>query len=68
MKKIIEIGTKVEVNNILKGMIISATIRKQSITYEVQQMEEDAVRVFFAADWEITSDHSDESIMVKFIK
>ena len=63
MKKIISIGTNVTVNNILQGMVISVSLRKNSITYEVQITEEDNMKTFWANDWEITSNHKYETIL-----
>ena len=38
-------------------MIISVTLRKNAIIYEVQQTNENGVIVVWANDWEITSSH-----------
>ena len=42
---IIPVGEKVTVNDNFEGMIISISLRKNSIVYEVQQTNEDGIRV-----------------------
>ena len=63
MLSIIPIGTKVEVNNAFKGIIISASIRKTAVVYEVQQTREDGITAIWANDWEITSKHKEMTII-----
>lgn len=63
MIKVIPIGTIVEVNNKFKGMIISISIRKTTIVYEVQQTTKDNVFCVWVNDWEITSKHKQHSII-----
>lgn len=63
MIKIIPIGTNVEVNNTFTGMVISASIRKTHVVYEVQQTREEDMYSLWANDWEITSTHKEKTII-----
>ena len=63
MIKVIPIGTTVEVNNKFKGMIISISIRKTTIVYEVQQTTGHNMFCIWANDWEITSKHKQHTII-----
>lgn len=65
---IIPIGEKVTVNGIFEGMIISITLRKNSITYEVQQTNEGGMIAVWANDWEITSTHKMDLAISSLIK
>ena len=65
---IIPIGEKVIVNDIFDGMIVSISLRKNSIVYEVQQTNEDGVVVIWANDWEITSTHKLDLVISNLIK
>jgi len=61
--KIIPIGTKVEVNNFFKGIIISVSIRKEAIVYEIQKTTKDGIIVIWSNHWEITSKHKEKTII-----
>ena len=65
---IIPVGEKVIVNDNFEGMIISISLRKNSIVYEVQQTNEDGIRVIWANDWEITSIHKMDLAITNLIK
>ena len=65
---IIPIGEKVTVNDNFEGMIISISLRKNAIIYEVQQTNEDGVIVVWANDWEITSNHKLDLAISNLIK
>lgn len=54
---LIPIGTEVIVNSNFKGIIVSISIRMNSVNYEVQKTTEDGIFAFWATDWEITSNH-----------
>jgi len=55
MRSIIAIGETVTVNNNFVGMVIEASLKKNSVTYRVQQTTEDGFKTIWAEDWEITS-------------
>lgn len=63
MIKVIPIGTKVELNNKFNGMILSISIRKDTVVYEVQKTTEDNIFFIWANEWEITSKHKQKSII-----
>lgn len=65
---LIKIGAEVEVNNALNGIIVQINIKGNSVIYEVQQTLEDDIRSFFVYDWEITSSHSEEGFIARFVK
>ena len=65
---IIPIGTKVTVNDSFSGMIVSISLRKNSIAYEVQQTNENGAIVMWASDWEITSTHRMDLAISSLIK
>ena len=65
---IIPVGEKVIVNDNFEGMIISISLRKNSIVYEVQQINEDGFKVIWANDWEITSTHKLDLAISNLIK
>ena len=65
---IIPVGEKVIVNDNFEGMIISITLRKNSIIYEVQQTNEDGCITIWANDWEITSTHKLDLAISNLIK
>lgn len=65
---IIPIGEKVTVNDNFEGMIISISLRKNSITYEVQQTNEGGMITVWANDWEITSTHKMDLAISSLIK
>jgi hypothetical protein len=68
MIKIIQIGSRVEVNNEFEGIIISASIRKKSVVYEVQKTHEDGITTIWANDWEITSKIKEATIVAELFK
>jgi len=55
MRSIIAIGETVTVNNTFVGMVIEASLKKNSVTYRVQQTTDDTLNTIWAEDWEITS-------------
>jgi len=63
MRKIISIGEKVTVNNVFDGMVIEASLKKNSVTYRVQQTNDDGFNTIWAEDWEITSKHHEVSVV-----
>ena len=65
---IIPVGEKVIVNDNFEGMIISISLRKNAIVYEVQQTNEDGFKVIWANDWEITSTHKMDLAITNLIK
>ena len=65
---IIPIGTEVNVNSNFKGIIVSVSIRMNSVNYEVQKTTEDGIYAFWAADWEITSSHNMDLAVASLIK
>ena len=65
---IIPIGEKVIVNDIFDGMIVSISLRKNSIVYEVQQTNENGCITLWANDWEITSTHKMDLAITNLIK
>ena len=65
---IIPVGEKVIVNDNFEGMIISISLRKNSIVYEVQQTNEDGIITLWANDWEITSSHKMDLAISNLIK
>ncbi len=65
---IIPIGTEVIVNSNFKGIIVSVSIRMNSVNYEVQKTTEDGVYAFGAADWEIASNHKMDLAVASLIK
>ena len=65
---IIPVGEKVIVNDNFEGMIISISLRKNSIVYEVQQTNEDGIITLWANDWEITSSHNMDLAISNLIK
>lgn len=65
---IIPVGEKVTVNDNFEGMIVSITLRKNSIIYEVQQTNEDGCITIWANDWEITSTHKLDLVISNLIK
>ena len=66
---IIPIGEKVIVNDIFDGMIVSISLRKNSIVYEVQQINENGcITTLWANDWEITSTHKMDLAISNLIK
>jgi len=68
MIKIIQIGSRVEVNNEFEGIIMSASIRKKSVVYEVQKTHEDGITTIWANDWEITSKIKEATIVAELFK
>ena len=65
---IIPIGTKVIANGEFKGIIISISIRKNSITYEVQKTTDTGITSYWFNDWEITSKHTKDLAIASLIK
>lgn len=65
---IIPIGTEVIVNNNFEGVIVSVSIRMNSINYEVQKTTESGLYAFWVADWEITSNHKMDLSVASLIK
>ncbi len=65
---IIPVGEKVIVNDSFEGIIISISLRKNAIVYEVQQINEDGFKVIWANDWEITSTHKMDLAISNLIK
>ena len=65
---IIPIGTEVVVHNIFKAMIISISIRKTHIVYELQTTTEDGINTYWVSDWEITSNHKMDLAVASLIK
>lgn len=65
---IIPVGEKVIVNDKFEGMIISISLRKNAIVYEVQQTNEDGAIIIWANDWEITSTHKMDLAISNLIK
>ena len=65
---IIPIGTEVIVNSNFKGIIVSVSIRMNSVNYEVQKTTEDGIYAIWAADWEITSNHKMDLAVASLIK
>ena len=65
---IIPVGEKVIVNDNFEGMIISISLRKNSIVYEVQQTNENGYITIWANDWEITSTHKMDLAISNLIK
>lgn len=65
---IIPIGTKVIANSKFKGIIISISIRKNSITYEVQKTTDTGIITYWFNDWEITSKHTKDLAIASLIK
>lgn len=57
-KEIITPATTVIVNEEFVGTVVSVSIRKSSITYEVQKTTPEGPITMWAYDWEITSSHS----------
>ena len=49
-------------------MIVSISLRKNSIVYEVQQTNEDGCITLWANDWEITSTHKMDLAISNLIK
>ena len=60
---VIQVGTKVTVNEVFEGVIVSICVRKDNFTYEVQQTREDGVITIWSYEWEITSSHNKRSII-----
>ena len=65
---IIPIGTEVIVNGNFKGIVVSVSIRMDSVNYEVQKTTESGIYAFWAADWEITSNHRMDLAVASLIK
>ena len=65
---IIPVGEKVTINNVFDGMVMSISLRKNAIIYEVQQTNEDGFKVIWANDWEITSTHKMDLAITNLIK
>jgi len=55
MRHVIAIGEIVTVNNSFVGMIIEISLKKNSVTYRVQQTTDSTFNTIWAEDWEITS-------------
>ena len=68
MISIIPIGTKVIANDCFVGIVISASIRKTNVLYEVQKTTEDSSNVAWFNDWEITSKHKKQTIIDNLIR
>ena len=65
---IIPISEKVIVNDIFEGIIVSISLRKNSIVYEVQLTNENGCITLWANDWEITSTHKMDLAISNLIK
>ena len=65
---IIPVGEKVIVNDNFDGMIVSISLRKNSIVYEVQQTNENGYITIWSNDWEITSTHKMDLAISNLIK
>lgn len=65
---IIPVGTEVIVNSNFKGIIVSVSIRMNSVNYEVQKTTKDGLYAFWVADWEITSKHKMDLAIFSMIK
>ena len=51
-----------------KGIVVSVSIRMDSVNYEVQKTTESGIYAFWAADWEITSNHRMDLAVASLIK
>ena len=65
---IIPIGAKATANNEFKGLVISVSIRKTHIVYELQKTTKEGAYTAFFADWEITSSHKKKSIVYQLME
>ena len=65
---IIPIGTKVIIHDILEAMVMSISIRKTHIVYEVQITTENGINTYWVSEWEITSNHKMDLAISSLIK